>query len=465
MKRNLIILLCLLLTNVSFSQLTGQWKGKMEIQGTKLSIVFHIHKEMNGYTATFDSPDQNAFGLPVEKVSFKESKVIINIPAVGAVYNGKMNSNGDSINGTFKQGGLSIPLNLKHVKSVTGMTNRPQTPQKPYPYFTKEVVIENSKDKIQLAGTLTLPDTLGKYPIAVLITGSGPQDRDETIFGHKPFLVLADYLTKKGLGVLRFDDRGVAASTGNFYNATTTDFAEDVKSCIQFLKNHSNVYPDKIGLIGHSEGGIIATMIAANAKDISFIVLMAGSGVCGDKIIYAQTEKMYQDLSLQNIEKQVELRRELISVIQSEPDRKLAKDKLNTILNNNLDILTLQPVQDTVQLINTTSEVFNSDWFRFFVGHNPAEDIEKVTCPVLALIGEKDFQVSPEQNLPAIEEALKKGGNTNFLVKEIPHVNHLFQTANTGRVHEYGKITETISPEVLSMISNWIHTVLFNIKK
>lgn len=456
MKKSLIILFCLLLNNIAFSQLAGEWKGILEIQGAKLRIVFHIQKAENEYSATFDSPDQNAYGLSIEKVIFNKPDVAIKIPMIGAIYNGKMNSNNNEIIGTFEQGGLSIPLNLELIESESSKSDRPQTPKEPYPYFSKEVLIENTKDNIRLAGTLTLPDSIGKYPVAILISGSGPQDRDESIFGHKPFLVIADYLTKNGIGVLRFDDRGVGKSTGDFYSATTADFATDVKSCIQFLKTQKNVSPDKIGLIGHSEGGIIATMVAANNKDIAYIVLMAGSGISGEEIIYAQTEKMYQDLDSHDIEKQVKLRRDLISVIKSETNKELARKNLEKILNNNLDVLSLHPIQDTVQLINNTVTVFNSDWYRFFINYNPAEDLEKINCPVLALIGEKDIQVLPEQNLPAIEEALKKGGNNNYLVKEIQNVNHLFQTANTGKVNEYGEIEETISPNVLALISDWI---------
>ena len=455
MKKSLIILLCVLLSNIAFSQLAGEWKGTMEIQGAKLRIVFHIQKAQDKYSAKFDSPDQNAYGLSIDEVLFNKPDVAIKIPMIGAIYNGKMNGNKNEIIGTFEQGGLSIPLNLELIESESS-TVRPQTPKKPYPYFSKEVLIENITDNIQLAGTLTLPDSIGKYPVAILISGSGPQDRDETIFGHKPFLVLADYLTKNGIGVLRFDDRGVGKSTGDFYSATTTDFATDVKSCIQFLKAQNNVFPDKIGLIGHSEGGIVATMIAANNSNIAYVVSMAGSGISGEEIIYAQTEKMFQDLDSQNIEKQVKLRRDLISVIQSENNKELARKKLEEILNNNLNVLSIQPIQDTVQLINNAVTVFNSDWYRFFINYNPSEDIEKITCPVLALIGEKDIQVLPEQNLPAIEEALKNGGNNNYLVKEIQNVNHLFQTANTGKVNEYGEIEETISPEVLALISDWI---------
>lgn len=455
MKKCLIVLSFLLINTISFSQLNRKWNGILEIQGAKLRIVFNIQKIDNKYTATFDSPDQNAYGLKVEEVLFNESKVIIRIPLIGAVFNGQINNNNE-IKGSFEQGGHSIPLSLKAIESESSSLDRPQTPKKPYPYYTKEVLIENVKDKIQLAGTLTLPDSTGQYPVAILISGSGPQDRDETVFGHKPFLVLSDYLTKKGISVLRFDDRGVGKSTGNFHKATSADFASDVESCIHFLHTQKNALPNKIGLIGHSEGGIIATMIAGNNKHIAYVVLMAGSGISGEEIIYAQTEKMFQDLDKANIEQQVKLRQDLISVIKSETNKEVAEIKLREILIKNLKVLSLEPIQDTTQLINSVVTVFNSDWYRFFISYNPATDLARITCPVLALIGEKDIQVLPRQNLPAIESALKSGKNNECLVKEIPNVNHLFQTAKTGKVSEYGEIEETISSKVLSLIANWI---------
>jgi uncharacterized protein len=334
MKKITIILTFAFISKLAFCQIAGEWNGTLDIQGTKLKIVFHIEEFENQLKATFDSPDQNAFGLPVEEVLFKESEVVIKIPMIGATYSGEINNNKDEIVGTFEQRGLSMPLILKITNSESSGFHRPQTPQEPFLYYSKEVLIENEIDKIKLAGTLTLPDSVGKYPVVVLITGSGPQDRDETIFGHKPFLVISDHLTKKGIGVLRFDDRGVGKSTGNFHSSTTADFANDVRSCIQFLKKQKNVRTDKIGLIGHSEGGIIATMVAASNKDIANVVLLAGSGISGEEIIYAQTEKMFQDLNNIDIEKQVKLRRDLISIIKSEPDKAIAANRLKEITIN-----------------------------------------------------------------------------------------------------------------------------------
>jgi pimeloyl-ACP methyl ester carboxylesterase len=216
------------------------------------------------------------------------------------------------------------------------------------------------------------------------------------------------------------------------------------------FKNQNNVLPNKIGLIGHSEGAIIATMIAGNSEDIAFIVLLAGSGISGEEIIYAQTESMFKQLEQKEIEKQIEIRRKLISVIKSEPDKIVAEDKLRNLVNENLNVLSPKQIQDTTVFVQKIVNVFNSDWY------SPSNDMKNITCPVLSLFGEKDIQALPSKNIPAIENSLKEGGNKNYTVKELPGLNHLFQTAQTGDVNEYSRIEETISPIVLDYIANWI---------
>lgn len=456
MKKSILLFTFLMITNLAFSQLDRQWNGASEIQGTKLRIIFHIQKVDEKYTATFDSPDQNAYGLPTEEVIFNNPGVIIKIPIIGGVFKGQMSDDNTEISGRLKQGELSIPLNLKAVDSETGSVARPQTPKKPYPYYSRELIIQNTKDNIQLAGTLTLPDSIGMYPIVVLISGSGSQDRDETIFGHKPFLVLADYLTRNGIGVLRFDDRHYRKPPELLFNTTPDDIANDVESCINFLQSHNHVLKNSIGLIGHSEGGLSASIVAARNSDLAYIVLLASSGIEGEEIIYAQTMAIFETLTEEEKKEQVELRRELINVLKIEPDKEIAIEMLSEILNRDLSITIQHEVADTIQEIENSIEIFNSDMFRFFISYDPVNDLRKITCPVLALIGEKDIQVSSQENLPVIESILKESGNDNYMVKEIPNVNHLFQTAITGKVTEYGEIEETISPDVLALILSWI---------
>jgi len=446
-----------MIANLAFSQLDGNWNGTLEVQGAKLKIVFHIQKTKDMYSATFDSPYQNAYGIPVEEVVLNESNVIIKIPAIGAVFNGQMNNGNNELIGTFKQGGLSTPLTLKAIEAETGKSERPQTPKKPYPYFSKDVIIENTKNNIQLAGTLTLPDSVRKFPVVILISGSGSQDRDETIFGHKPFLVLADYLTKKGIGVLRFDDRHYGKSTEMLFNTTAGDIANDVESCVNFLQSHNHVLKNSIGLIGHSEGGLSASIVSARNPNIAFTILLATPGIIGEEIVYAQLKETIGGLTEQELEQQIKLRKDVIKVLNNEPDKQIAAEKLREILNNDLSVTLYYEAKDTIQEIDNTIEIFNCDMYRFFISYNPINDLKKIACPVLALIGEKDIQVPPNQNLPAIESALREGKSVNYMVKEIANVNHMFQTAKTGKTSEYAEIEETISPDVLSLILGWIN--------
>ena len=331
---------------------------------------------------------------------------------------------------------------------------RPQTPLEPYPYYSQDIIIENIKDSIQLAGTITLPDSVGRYPVAILISGSGPHERDATHYGHKTFLVIADYLTKNGIGILRFDDRGAGNSTGNFYAATLADFTHDVESCFQYLQSHKNVLPDKIGLIGHSEGGSVAVMVAGNNKNIAFVVLMASPGISGDKIVYAQTEHFYQDLDSVGRLKQVNLRRQLINVLKY-LEQDIAAGALWDILVENRKLLSMLH-QDTLFEINNIVAYLNSDYYRSFIGYEPSIDLKKITCPVLALYAGKDKLVLPDQNISAFKNAFAEVGNYNYSLMEFPDVNHEFQTAKNGTAAEISEIEETISPDVLLFISYWI---------
>ena len=441
MKKSIILILCLVIHTSAFSQLEGHWYGTTEKKG---KIVFHITKEKDRYTATYDCPDIYAYGYSVEEVLIDGSEVIIKIPSIGAVFYGQINSDNNEINGTFEQGGLSMPLNL---------LTRPQTPKETYPYYSHDVIIENLKDSIHLAGTLTLPDSVGKYPVAILISGSGPHERDATHFGHKTFLVIADYLTKNGIGVLRFDDRGVGNSTGNFYAATLADFAHDVESCFHYLQSHKNVLPDKIGLIGHSEGGSVAAMVAGNNKNITFVVFMASPAVSGDKIVYAQTMQLYQNLDSIGRLEQVNLRRQLINILRY-LDQDMAEGALWDILVKNRKLLSVQN-QDTIYTINSIAAYLNSDYYRSFISYDPAMDFKKIACPVLGLYAEKDTQVLPSQNIPAFENAFAEAGKYNSAV-EFPDVNHEFQTVKNGTADENSELDETISPEVLLFITYWI---------
>jgi len=358
---------------------------------------------------------------------------------------------------------LGVPvLVLAVFFTFKASVNRPQEPSKPYPYYAEEVTFRNHQAHVTLAGTLTLPSAAGNYPAVILISGSGAQNRDEEISGHRPFLIISDHLTKHGIAVLRFDERGVGESTGNFKTATTADFASDVASAIEFLKARKTIDKDKIGLVGHSEGGVVAPMVASNSKDVSFIVLLAGPGIEIKKALLMQQELIARanGVSESEIEKYIlPVHEEAYRMISMSSDGPTLKTDLTRLIeqaydNSPADLMPSGMSRE--ELVSTQSDKWSSEWFRNFLKYDPASMLEKVTCPVLALNGEKDLQVTPKENLSGISEALKRGGNSSVTVKELPNLNHLFQNCETGSPAEYAGIKETFSPDALKEISDWI---------
>jgi len=438
----------------------GNWLGTVDFGGLKLRLAFKVSRNKEKYTAKFDSIDQGAKDLEVDSVIQEGDDVKFLATKLGLTYEGKLNETGDELVGTLKQGTAAFPLVLKRVSEMPAI-GRPQDPKKPYPYIEEEVSYRNEKDKVKLAGTLTLPATTGSYPAVILITGSGAQDRNETIFGHRPFLVLADALTRKGIAVLRVDDRGVGGSDLGPPTATSENYAEDVLAGIAYLKSRKEINPKQIGLVGHSEGGMIAPMVAARSNDVAFIVLLAGLGQTGANVLYAQTEL------LQNVTgvpapvtgRTVALLKTVFDILKAQPDKKLAEQQIReAIAKSAADIPEDQ--KNAFASIRTTMEtqtsMYVSDWFRYFLLFDPQPTLKKVRVPVLALNGELDLQVPWKKNLDLIGAALKAGGNKDYTVKSFPKLNHLFQTSQTGALSEYGKIEETMSPQVLDTIANWI---------
>jgi len=427
----------------------GIWQGVLEVSGTKLRIVFNISAEQNStLTATMDSPDQGVTGIPVDKVTFQNDNLNLEVQSIRGVYNGRFSEDDQTIDGNWEQSGQSFPLILQRIDKAP-VLNRPQEPERPYPYEDEEVIYKNETTGIELAGTLTLPSSEGPFPAVLLITGSGAQDRNSTIVGHRPFLVLSDYLTRRGIAVLRMDDRGIGGSSGNVSQATSEDFAGDVLTGVEYLKGREEIDHGKIGLIGHSEGGIIAPMTAVRSEDVAFIVMMGGPGVAGEEILYLQSELMLisEGVSDDEIARNREMQSRIFDVVKNEIDNAAAEKKLNDILDE-----TEMPNE------NKQAEIAKclSPWFRYFLTYDPKPTLINVQCPVLAIIGEKDLQVPSRQNLPVIEEALQTGGNKDYTVMELPDLNHLFQTAITGSPSEYQQIEETISPTALDVIGDWI---------
>lgn len=358
----------------------------------------------------------------------------------------------DTIIGNFVQSGQSFPLIL--IKKGENTTEiRYQEPSKPYSYHSENIFFDNEEDSVRLSGTLTLPSNKGKFPVVILITGSGPQNRDEELFNHKPFLVLSDHLTKKGIAVLRFDDRGVGKSTGTFANATTKNFTADVESAIKYLKTRKEIKKKKIGLIGHSEGGVIASIVANSSDDVDFIVLLATPGLRGDKLMLLQKRKLESQSGMSELEisKGQEIFSDIYELILNS---RASNQKLNDDINN---ILTLKyDSQLTASQIKNLSNQLTSPWMYYYLKFDIKTSLMNLKCPVLALNGEKDLQVPAKENLKAIKNALIQGGNDKGTIKKLPYLNHLFQECETGLPNEYAIIEQTFSPIALNEITNWL---------
>ncbi|MFB6318849.1 alpha/beta hydrolase family protein [Saccharicrinis sp. FJH54] len=460
MKKYVVTFCIMLLSTSLFSQdITGKWNGLLKVQGIQLRLAFNISSSDSGLVATMDSPDQGAYGLPVSGIEYSNSDLTITMDRIGLKYTGTFMT--DSIVGTFTQMGQSVPLVLKQEEVKKEPVVRPQEPVSPYPYSEKEVTFENKKDHITLGGTLTLPSAEGKYPAVIMITGSGPQDRNEEVFGHKPFLVIADYLTRHGIAVLRYDDRGVGKSTGDFQAATSNDFVKDVESALDFLKTQDNIAPDKIGLVGHSEGGLIAPIVASERKDVDFIVLLAGPGLRGDKILLEQQNLILKASGISDsiIAIQQKNNKKIYDLILHSRDTVGLKKEISKLLTEAVDSNPedmLPKGMNRNKFITMQVDAVTTPWMLNFIKYDPVPALEKVKCPVLALNGENDLQVPPDDNLKAIKTALENGGNTDVTVKKLPGLNHLFQHSKTGNPADYGNIEETFAPEALEIMTKWI---------
>jgi fermentation-respiration switch protein FrsA (DUF1100 family) len=344
-------------------------------------------------------------------------------------------------------------------------TARPQEPERPFPYDEEEVRYSNPDGGHELAGTLTLPRGGGPHSAVVLVSGSGPQDRNETVMGHRPFLVLSDHLTRQGIAVLRFDDRGVSESGGDFGSATSEDFASDVLAGVTYLIGREDIDVGKIGVIGHSEGGLIAPIVAAKSTSVAFIVMMAGPGVNGEEIIMEQGMLIARagGATEEAVQRNRELQESLFAIVKEESNRETASARLAEAMKASMSGMSEEEraaaglTGDTEEtVIRTQVNQVNSPWFRFFLSYDPVPVLRQVSVPVLAVNGELDLQVPPYQNLPVIERALAEGGNSDVTTLELPGLNHLFQTCTTGSPSEYAGIEETISPTALATISDWI---------
>jgi uncharacterized protein len=461
-RRIAILMLCAVLTGgaAAPADIVGDWAGALEVGVVRLHLILHVSRGDGGaLRATMDSVDQGANGIPVDVIVLKGPSLHFEMNALGASYDGTLSEDGNELAGDFTQRGTKLPLRLTRTDDVSALLpKRPQEPTPPFPYASEDVTYSNPSAGVSLAGTLTLPTGAGPHPVVVLISGSGPQDRDESLMGHRPFLILADYLTRKGIAVLRVDDRGVGKSTGTFASSTTEDFAGDVLAGVAYLKTRREIDPKRIGLIGHSEGGYVAPLVATRSTEVAFIVLLAGPGVPIAVLLREQARLLLEASGADPafIEMNQRTQERMFEIVRRESDPAAAAPELKAEIDALLAQLPSAQRDAAKASAESSVTMVNSPWFRYLLTYDPAATLRRVKVPVLALNGELDLQVPPAQNLPAIEKALHLGGNQDVETAVLPKLNHLFQTATTGSVSEYRTIEETMSPVALEKISSWI---------
>ena len=431
-----VIMLCGLVA--SAADFVGHWKGKV----ANLPIVFHIAHDSE-WSATLDSPMQGAKDIPCGKVSVKGDSIDIDMPALRANYKGVIAQDDKSITGTFTQG-ISIPLTLTRTTAEAAQLNRPQEPQPPFVYNVKEVTFQNGD--LTFAGTLTTPFWGKKHKAVVLVSGSGAQNRDEELMGHKPFAVIADFLTRHGIAVLRYDDRGVGGSSRGSADDTTLDFATDAMAAINYLKTRNDIDTTHIGIVGHSEGGLIAVIDAAlHPNDVNFIVTLAGPYVSGRDILIKQNHLIAEMAGTPLSAQQAKDIEAMFDAIYNSTDSLQLATQLNEIMS--------ATGNHSVEEINNTIKAMTSSWYVAFVKLNPEKYLSQVKCPVLAINGTWDFQVDADQNLGMAQKMLPTA-----TIKQFEGLNHMFQPAPTRQVSmNYGAIETTISEQVLKTIADWIN--------
>lgn len=431
----------------------GVWQGALETNGMRFRLQLHISHDTQGQlAAVLDSIDQGINAFPAVNVIQNDSSIHFDLPRVQGIYDGTLNATATAISGSLRQSGSSSTLNFKRSDQILAL-RRPQTPAKPYPYKEEEVAFPNAKAGISLSGTVTLPRGPGPFPAAILLTGSGPLDRDEADSGHRPFLILADHLTRKGMAVLRYDKRGIGKSSGDYEQATTADFASDAEAALAFLRSRKEIDARRIGFIGHSEGGVIAPMIASRSSDVAWIVLLAGPATKGAETLLLQSDLIARAAGMtdEQVAESLDFDRQAYMLVRQEKDRTVLENKLEDLVK----VSGLGPAMPSAVLerqIHWTS----SPWFHYFLDYDPVPTLQRTKCPVLALSGEKDLQVPPKENLPLLKKALEDGGNEDFQVIELAGLNHLFQHCYMGLPAESRAIEETFAPQALSAISTWV---------
>ena len=431
--------------------IVGIWEGKIKFPGIETRIVFNIKSLQSGkLEAEMLKPDEHDNVLKVNSITLRDSNLYIEVTTLNGSFNGHIKPNNEIIAGQWKQGRLLQKLVLHKVTKIVKYA-RPQTPIPPYPYNVKEVSFLNKEENIHLSGTITWPNKSSSIPAVILIPGGGAHDRDYSILRHRPFHVIADYLTKKGVAVLRFDERGVGLSNGDRSKATCDNYSQDVLAGVRFLKTFSGFSINSISLIGHSEGGMIASVSAVKSKEVSFIVLLGSPGLSGEEYQYQfeETTGRAMGLSEEMVESKRAIQEKVFDVLLHEHDQNLAKTKIRNIYKK------FYP-QIPEGKIRASAARFLSPGFQYNLAYDPASTLHKVQCPVFAIYGEKDLHVPPEGNFLAMKHILEGRSDILYKVITLPGLNHFFQNAADKEPFEYGKIEETISPNVLELIGDWI---------
>ena len=439
MKRILIafFLLASTVSSIAQNNLSGTWKGSLSYMNSPVLDIYYTISVNDGvFTAFLTVPTQGLKNFPLDTVSFDGLKVHLSETKMGSSFKGLFTPTG--ILGDFTQNGIKIPVIL--TRGEIPLLKRYQEPKKPYPYREEEVVFHNDREDFDLSGTLTIPEGNGPFTAVILVSGSGFQDRNEEVMGHKPFLVIADYLTRNGIAVLRYDDRGVGKSAGLQAGATTEALSYDAQAAFNYLKSRNDI--GKIGVAGHSEGGSIAFLLAAREPSLDFVISLAGPGADGTEVLLSQGEAIAKasDIPQETIEQMLSINKKIYETVNSSPsnDSTLFKSICNICGS---DVLAKQ---------------VTDPWFYYFIRFSPESALSSITVPLLALNGTKDVQVVADVNLPKILQYTKEGGNSEVTVHYLEGLNHLFQHCKSGAPSEYAQIEETFSEEALSIIKDWI---------
>lgn len=440
--------------------LPGTWEGSFRMGESEYTVRFSLTRNEDGQMiGAFSIPQQTQALFIFDDIEInQEGQITFRASSLQTGYTATLRAVQDAqqvmLTGTWKQGGTQVSLTMEpsNIEQITHMS-RPQDPVPPYPYVEEEVQFSSPEEGFTLAGTLTIPEGEGPFPAVILLSGSGAHDRNEELFGHRPFLVIADHLTRQGFAVLRYDDRGAGISEGDGTRATSHDLSIDGEGALNYLLSRDEIDPQTIGLIGHSEGGLIAPMIADRRDEVSFLVLLAGPGLPGDQVLLSQSQAILKSQNLPEtlIETTLETNKRIYQLIIEHESEEFLVEEIYQVMRE-VGVTDEQIAQQLTSIM--------LPWFQFFIRYDPGDVLSNITVPVLALNGSRDLQIIAEENIPAIARHLQEAGNEQFTVRIYPGLNHLFQPARTGMVEEYGTIATTIDPQVLNDISDWIREII-----